>query len=415
VTAACLAERYDVIAYEPNTTTLSALEAGRPPIFEPGLAELIAVGRRENRLHFSDSAAALGDAAVVWITYDTPLDEADRVDADAVERSILDLLPVIRKDALVIISSQVPVGFTRRIETLASEAGRADIFFAYIPENLRLGQSLHAFRHPQRVVVGIRENRDRQRIAELMKPFCSSLLWMSVESAEMTKHALNAFLATSVTFANEIAGLAERCGADYREIQRGLQSDERIGEQSYLAAGLGFGGGTLARDVSTLIDLGIATGYSTNLLEGVTATNVRQRRWALDCLHEELGQLRGRRIAILGLTYKTGTNTLRRSIALDIARQLVREGATVAAHDPAVTDLGADAARIALVSLEEALRNAEAVVVGTEWPQFREHAPRALGLMKRLVVVDPKRFLEDLVPRGTIYRAVGLRGLLNLR
>src|SRR5439155_15053184 len=227
------------------------------PVFEPGLQDLVRAGRETGRLSFSSAPTAVAGAEIVWVTYDTPVDEDDRADVASVMERITALFPYVRQGALVVLSSQLPAGSTRRLEELYKNS-RPDgtATFAYSPENLRLGKAIEAFTRPERVVVGVRAAADTSRIATLLKPFTEHIEWVSVESAEMTKHALNAFLATSVAFINEVAVLCERVGADAREVERGLKSDGRIGPRAYLQPGSAFAGGTLARDLAFLIERG---------------------------------------------------------------------------------------------------------------------------------------------------------------
>jgi len=405
VTAACLAEHDAVIGHDPDPELVARLSAGVVPIFEPGLAQLIEAGLASKRLRFSAQPDAAASADILWIAFDTPVDADDQADVEYVFRNVVALLPFASPGTLVIISSQVPVGFTKRLEAHAQRA-RMQLAFAYLPENLRLGQALDVFRNPERVVAGVRSEADKSRIAAVLRPFTENILWMSPESAEMTKHALNGFLATSVTFINEIAGICETAGADVKDVERGLKSDQRIGPLAYLTAGGGFAGGTLARDLHALISAANAGGTPHAVLDGVLATNQLQQRWAERILERELPEPALAQIAILGLTYKPGTDTLRRSTAVELGERLHARGAQVRGFDPAVQALPPEiAASIDLTdSIHDALRDADAVVIGTEWPQFRSLRPKDFRMMRRRVIIDPKRHLE-----------AQLRGIRNVR
>jgi UDPglucose 6-dehydrogenase len=405
VTAACLAEYDEVVGHDPDPQLIAQLSDGVTPIFEPGLTQLIEDGIAAKRLTFSSQPNAARSAEVLWIAYDTPVDAEDRADVEYVFGNTIALLPTLTPGTLVIVSSQVPVGFTKRLEDHARQHGLR-IDFAYVPENLRLGQALDVFRNPERVVGGVRSEGDKSRVAALLRPFTQNIVWMSPESAEMTKHALNGFLATSVTFINEVAGVCEAVGADVKDVERGLKSDRRVGPLAYLTAGGGFAGGTLARDVQALLAVAVANQTPHAMLDGVLATNRLQQRWPERVLERELGELAERRIAILGLTYKPGTDTLRRSTAVELAQRLHIRGANVRGFDPAVRTLPADvAASIDLTdSIHDALRDADAVVIGTEWPQFQDLRPKDFRMMRRRLVIDPKRHLES-----------QLRGIRNVR
>ena len=251
-------------------------------------------------------------------------------------------------------------------------------------------------------MAGVRSDEDRETIAELLAPFTDRIEWMSVESAEMTKHALNAFLATSVTFINEIAALCEQVGADASEVARGLKSEARIGPRAYLSPGGAFAGGTLARDVMFLSDLGRETKVATHLLASVKTSNDAHREWAQRRLAQLLGGVEGRTVAVWGLTYKPGTDTLRRSSAIELCRWLGAHGARVRAHDPAVRELPpAVAGTIQLADDPLAAADqAAALVVATPWPEYRSVDAHALaGRMAGRVVLDANGFLAATVGR----------------
>jgi UDPglucose 6-dehydrogenase len=415
VTAACLASAgHEVVGLDPDSAVVNRLNDGTPPLFEPGLEDLVKQGLEAGRLRFTvDAADAVGNADVVWLTADTPVDDDDRADVESVVRRAVALFPHMRDQSLLLTSSQVPVGTTRRFETMftASAAGRR-VGFAYSPENLRLGKAIEVFRHPDRVVVGVRSAQDRTTIERLLAPFTDRIEWMSVESAEMTKHALNAFLATSVTFINEIAALCEQVGADASEVERGLKSESRIGPKAYLSPGGAFAGGTLARDVMFLSELGRARGVPTHLLASVKTSNDAHREWAQRRLSEVLGGVDGKTVAVWGLTYKPGTDTLRRSSAIELCQWLGRHGARVRAHDPAIRQLPDDVARTTFLAADPlaAAEAASALVVATPWPEYRTIDGRAVAdRMAGTVVIDANGFLAGTIGRepGLSYLTVG--------
>jgi UDPglucose 6-dehydrogenase len=399
VTAACLAAAgHEVVGLDFDPETVQKLQGGQPPIFEPGLEELIQQGLSKGQLRFSiDVADSLRDEEVVWVAYDTPVDDEDRADVNFVMDRINRLFPLLREGTLVLISSQLPVGTTRQLEqSYAAAFPDKPVPFGYSPESLRLGKAIDTFTRPDRVVVGLRSLADRGCMQELLRPFSSRIEWMSVESAEMTKHALNAFLATSVTFINEIATLCERVGADAKEVERGLKSDARIGPRAYLSPGAAFAGGTLARDIHFLAQIGTECNQPTHLLSSVERSNASHKQWVHRNLQSILGDLRGHRVAVWGLTYKPGTDTLRRSASVELCNWLVHQGARVKAHDPAVNELpGELAERVELgVSPLSVLQDAAALVVATEWPEYQSLSSESvLAAMRHPLVLDPNRFL----------------------
>jgi UDPglucose 6-dehydrogenase len=414
VTAAGLAAAgHDVTGLDVDAVLVERLAGGAAPLFEPGLDDLVRAGLAGGRLDFTTDASVVSAADLVWLTSDTPVDDEDRADVEWVVQRAAVLFPHLRDGALVLVSSQVPVGTTRRLEQMfQSVAGGRRVGFACSPENLRLGTAIEAFTHPDRVVVGIRAAEDRATIETLLRPFTDRIEWMSVESAEMTKHAVNAFLAMSVTFINEIAVLCEQVGADASDVARGLKSEARIGPKAYLSPGAAFAGGTLARDIMFLSELGVEHDVATHVLAAVKASNDAHRQWAQRRLVDVLGGVGGRTVAVWGLTYKPGTDTLRRSSAVELCEWLHRSGARVRAHDPVIRQVPADLAASIHLSADPlgAAERADALVVSTPWPQYRDVAAGDVARrMSGTLVLDPARFLAASFERepGLRYLSVG--------
>ena len=399
VTAACVsAAGNKVVGLDLDRKVVEDLRAGRPPLHEPGLGELIGQESQAGRLSFtSEPAEALRGADVLWVTFDTPVNERDEADVASVRRALDQVAAHVPRGCVVLISSQVPAGFTR--ELAAAWEGRG-LRYAYSPENLRLGKAIEVFRSPERVVLGVSEASAREVLGRLFAPFTSRIEWMTVESAEMTKHALNAFLAASVTFANELARLCEAVGADAKEVERGLKSEGRIGPKAYLSPGAAFAGGTLARDVRFLTAFGREYAVQTPLLDGVLASNEVHKAWVRE---KVTGLLEGSKepvVAVLGLTYKPGTDTLRRSLAVELCRWMREKGIAVRAHDPAVKALPEELRAVIDLrgSAAEALRGADLAVVATEWPEFRGlKAEDFVGAMRSPRVIDQNWFLAGVL------------------
>ncbi len=399
VTAACLARAgHEVAGLDPDGEVVEDLRRGTPPLFEPGLPELIGEGLDSGRLSFTtDAQMALDGARVLWVTFDTPVNERDEADV-ALVRARLDAVGgAVRPGTTVLVSSQVPVGFTR---ALAREWAGKRLAFACSPENLRLGKAIDAFCHPERVILGVDGACDREPLLELFAPLGVRLEWMGLESAEMTKHAVNAFLATSVRFINELARLCEAVGADAKEVERGLRTEGRIGPRAYLSPGAAFAGGTLARDLRFLAERGRALKVATPFFQGVLAGNEAHAGWVRERVAQLLAGVDQPVVAVLGLTYKPGTSTLRRSAAVELCRWLHEQGAQVRAHDPAVVNLPPELAP--LVELAggplEAVDGAHLAVVATEWPSFRGlRAGDLEARMRQAQVIDPNHFLADVL------------------
>jgi UDPglucose 6-dehydrogenase len=415
VTAACAAKFESVIGLDFDPTVVAQLRKGEPPLFEPGLAELINEGLQKKKLSFSeDPASACQHADLLWVCYDTPVDDHDVADITSVIDGIERCVPHLRPGTLILISSQVPAGTCR-----ALEARFPGCRFAYSPENLRLGKALSIFTDADRIILGVRTEADAKELEPVLAHFTQNLIVVRTESAEMIKHAINSFLAGSIAFMNEIARVCEHVGADAKEVERGLKSEPRIGPGAYLSPGGPFAGGTLARDVVALTQ--IAQDVPLVLVPAIKLSNDQHKLWAIQKLQEELGELAGKSVAILGLTYKPGTDTLRRSLAIEVCRELLKKSASVQAYDPIVANLPPDLTAITLSrNLEEVVIARDAAVVCTEWPQIREAdweviLSRSRGILgpsketKDLIFIDANGFLANaLADRdGVIYRQVG--------
>jgi UDPglucose 6-dehydrogenase len=407
VTSACAAKFESVIGLDFDPVVIEQLRNGKPPLFEPDLAELVSEGLQRGRLTFSDDpASACREADLLWVCYDTPVDDNDVADLTPVIEGIRRCVPHLRSGTLILISSQVPAGTCR-----ALEVHFPDYRFAYSPENLRLGKAISIFTKADRIILGVREEADAKELEPLLTRFTQNLIAVRTESAEMIKHAINSFLASSIAFMNEISRICEQVGADAKEVERGLKSEPRIGPGAYLSPGGPFAGGTLARDIVALTKIGQEQGEPLVLVPAIKLSNDQHKLWAIQKLREELGELPGKRVAILGLTYKPGTDTLRRSLAVELCRELLQAGANVRAYDPMVATLPDDLAGITLSrKLEEVVADSDAVVVCTEWPEIREADwEKILAKTKDLLFVDANGFLATAMDNrtGVTYRQVG--------
>lgn len=393
VTAACCAKHFQVIGLDFDQENVKKLNSGQAPLLEPGLNELITAGIASQKLFFTtDPTAACVGADVLWVCYDTPVNENDESDVEFVLANLRKAIVHLPKGALVLISSQLPVGTCAKLEKEFPQ-----YTFACSPENLRLGKALESFEKAERAVVGIRDQTKKALLEKLFAPFTPHILFLRVESAEMTKHALNSFLALSITFINEIARLCEHTGADAKEVSQALKSEARIGPRAYLGPGGPFAGGTLARDVVSLTKLAEAAGEKISVIPAIKASNNLHRHWAFARVQSCVGDLRGKKIGVLGLTYKTNTSTLRRSAALELCARLLDAGAGVSAFDPAVKSLPAEFKAVSLGNdVAGVLKDANAAVVCTEWPQFRQADwPEIAAHMRAKIFVDANRFLEN--------------------
>ncbi len=414
VSGACFAAfGHDVAIVEADATKLTALKARRMPIYEPGLAELVA--EHDNRLRFTDQLAeAVVGAEAVFIAVGTPTRRGDgHADLSYVFAAAEQVARALTGPAVIVTKSTVPVGTGRRIARIVAEARPdLDLDVASNPEFLREGNAIADFMRPDRVVVGCESARARDVLGRVYAavaapPVAAPVLFTRLETAELIKYAANAFLAMKVTFINEMADLAERVGADVDEIAHGIGLDARIGSR-FLRAGPGFGGSCFPKDTLALVRIAQEAGAPTRLIETVVAVNdARKAANAARVIAAMGGDVRGRTIAVWGLTFKAETDDMRDSPAIPLVARLEADGARVRVFDPE----GMEQARPLLPGRVawcdnplDAAAGAEAVVVVTEWPQFRAVAPAALaGAMAGRVVVDLRNLLD-----ADALRAAGL-------
>ncbi|MCL2000051.1 MAG: nucleotide sugar dehydrogenase [Planctomycetes bacterium] len=413
VTATALASRgHSVIGLDADGEVVENLNQAVPPLFEPGLESLLSQGIASGKLSFTtDAETALSNAQVLWVAYDTPVDDDDKADTDFVIDKVKMALPQLPSGAVVLVSSQLPAGSVKQLETFARKlCPEKHLMFACSPENLRLGKALDVFLNPDRIIVGCRDQKTRAVLESLFAPIAAHIEWMQVESAEMTKHAINAFLALSVTFANEVASICEMVGADAKEVERGLKTEQRIGPKAYLSPGGAFSGGTLARDINFLSTAGKKYHLPTALVDSVKTSNDHHRTWARRKIIEICPGISRTRIAVWGLTYKPGTDTLRRSASVELINFLLQKGADIAVHDPVVRSLPDRWKGKVHLRREplEAVKGADLLVIGTEWPEYRQLNPQEVKAVNpELVVVDAGRFLSSWTEHGLNCVSVG--------
>lgn len=415
VAAACLADLgYTVVGVDHNPDRVHNLNQGKAPLFEPGLDELISKGIRAGRLSFTtDVKTGLADTRNIFVMFDTPVDANDEVDLTEIFATAREMVPYLLPDSMILVTAQVPVGTCDQIaETIRQANPQGEFGIAYSPENLRLGQAIERFKHPPLPVIGADSPRTLDRVEKLLSVLSMSWVRMNLRTAEMTKHALNAFLAVSVCFANELGNLCDEVGADAQQIATALRLEPRIGPKAMLFPGLGFSGGTLARDMKTLQYLGDRFGYETYLIDGAWQTNQHQNRLVLRKLQKIFGSLNGLHVGVLGLTYKPDTSTLRRSAAIEIIHDMVSNGAKVTAYDP-------KADREELKQLSEfqfyedaysATAGCDALVLITPWTEFKALDYQRIGAaMKQPLIIDTQNVLnpEQLSDMGFTYLGVG--------
>ncbi len=412
VTAAGFAELgNEVWCIDIDADKIRGLNEGQIPIWEPGLEELIA--KHRERLHFStDLSQALEHARLLFVAVGTPPTYSGDADLSAVF-SVVDAMPPSDRHALVM-KSTVPCGTGASIQRRFSETGKDGFSYVSCPEFLKEGSAVADFLNPDRVVVGDAGDWAGDAVVDLYAPLDAPLVRTDIRSAEMIKLASNAFLATKISFINEIANVCDETGADVVEVARGMGLDARIGPK-FLQAGIGFGGSCFPKDVAALKQLAGNTGYHFQLLNSVIEVNELQKRRVVAKLVKHLGPLVGKQIALLGLAFKPNTNDMREASSLVLSSRLMADGALLSAYDP----VAEDEARELITGVEfsdsalGACEGADAVVLVTEWPEFAELDFDALAeAMSGRLIVDGRNFFDPAAVRaaGLIYEGIGRPG-----
>jgi UDPglucose 6-dehydrogenase len=409
VTAAGFAELgSDVWCVDVDAGKIAQLRRGEMPIYEPGLAE--SVERNRERLHFgTEIGSALERARLLFVAVGTPPTYSGDADLSSVH-AVVEAMPSSDEHALVM-KSTVPVGTGAAIKRAFRERGKRGFAYVSCPEFLKEGSALADFLHPDRVVVGDEGDWAGDAVVRLYEPLDAPLVRTDTASAEMIKLAANAFLATKISFINEIANVCEETGADVLEVARGMGLDDRIGTH-FLKPGIGFGGSCFPKDVSALKQLAGNSGYHFQLLTAVIEVNELQKRRVIGKLQKHLGSLVGKTVALLGLAFKANTDDMREASSLVLAARLQADGARVRAYDPVAEAearklmVGVEFAESALGALE----GADACIVVTEWPEFADLDWRdAANAMRGRVVIDGRNFLdrEAVKASGFAYEGIG--------
>ena len=414
VVSACFADLgYDVTGIADDAATVARLNAGQPPVYEPGLPDLIRHNLAEGRLRYTTSySGGLSQAEFVFLSIDTPVAEGDESDL----RPVLDAAKQIFASAsgpfTLCVTSQVPVGTCKSLSATARRARpELEVAVTYVPEFLRLGTAIDTFRNADRFVIGADDPAVAHNVAGLYQPVGRPMLITDLNTAEMGKHASNAFLATSISFINEIANLCEVTGADATRVAEIMKLDRRIGPHAFLSAGLGYAGGTLGREIRALHHLGERHQTDTVLVDAAQQVNSQRVDRLFGRIRNLIGPLAGQSIGILGLTYKSGTSTLRRSAALELIDRLLAEGADVRAFDPLARGRELDRPSFTISSdLASAARAASLLVVIAPWPGMTTaELIECHAIMKAPKIMDSGNFLsaQSLVAAGFDYHGVG--------
>ncbi|MFH1227967.1 MAG: UDP-glucose/GDP-mannose dehydrogenase family protein [Planctomycetota bacterium] len=419
VTAVCFAEKgHHVLGVDNDEQKIRVLQAGNIPIYEPGLLEL-AKNLSKNKLMFSNRIKdAVSFADIIFISVGTPLGQGGGADLSQVKRVAREVaLNLNYKYKIVAEKSTVPVGTADQLKETIKRYAPLGACFDVVsnPEFLQEGRAIKTTLHPDRIVVGVETRRAENIIRKLYSSFKAPLLITDLKSAELIKHASNSFLATKISYINAIADICEKSGADVRKVAYGMGLDKRIGKE-FLRAGIGYGGFCLPKDVSAFVHIAEKLGCKFDLLKAVQSINREQRRHFLRKIEKACGSVKGKKIAVMGLSFKPDTDDIRESPAIDIIRGLINKGAKVAAYDPK-----------AMINMKKiippgniqyvnnpynAATGADCLVITTEWDEFKNlDLKRLKRIMNKPLIVDGRNIFDPLMMRkqGFLYVGIGFK------
>ncbi len=415
VTGTCLAEiGHQVICVDNNEKKISRLKAGEIPIYEPGLDPLVKKNVEVGRLSFSTSIKeGVQNSDIIFIGVSTPPKENGQADLSFVAQVAHEVASVMNEYKVIVDKSTVPVKTAEKVYETIQRYNTKKIEFDVVsnPEFLREGSAINDFMEPDRIVIGVASERARKMMEELYAPIKAPLIVTNVKSAEIIKHASNSFLALKISFANALANICELAGADISEVVDGMGHDKRINKY-FLNAGIGYGGSCFPKDVSAFIKISEDLGYDFKLLKEVEKINELQKQKFIQKIEETLWVVKGKTIGVLGLAFKPNTDDLRNAPAIDIIKQLEKEGAKIKAYDP-VAMPGAKAMLNGTTFCKDVYdlaKGADALVLVTEWDEFKGmDLKRIKGLMTHPILIDGRNIFEPkkMEKEGFVYKSVG--------
>jgi UDPglucose 6-dehydrogenase len=397
VYSACLADLgNNIVGIDEDSAVVDNLNKGIPPLKEPKLEEIVKRNIKREQLKYTTDFNSLADRDVIWITVDTPVDNADKANTNKIFAYIKKSLPHMKNGCLIVASSQLPVGSSREINRFI-EANRNGFKFryAYVPENLQLGEAVDSFMKPSRIVIGVDNGKRSEELAQIFKKLKTNLITVSVASAEMIKHATNAFLSTSLSFIYDIADICEAVGADVVEVSRGLRADERIGEKAYLDASVGFSGGHLGRDLQYLRKIAKSQKIDLPVINSVISKNQERKKIVFERINPYLGLFKGKTITFFGITYKAGTPTLASSLPLKIAKKTLQLGSKINLCDPWVNqteikdEIPAGRFRY-FTDPYKSVKSSHVIICITPWAELKKLDFKKLSKL----MVNPKIFFD---------------------
>ena len=424
VSGACFAEMgLNVTCIDIDSNKIEMLNRGEIPIYEPGLKSIVTKNHNANRLHFStDLQSVINDITILFIAVGTPSDEEGNADLTAVYSVAESVAESMQNYLLVVTKSTVPVGTTEKIKNIISKKlsdrnlGHLEFDVASNPEFLKEGAAVSDFMSPDRVVVGVENEKAKEIMSKLYRPFLLNnfrVIFMDILSSEMTKYASNAMLATRISFMNDVANLCELVGADVSMVRRGVGSDSRIGK-SFLYPGAGYGGSCFPKDIKALIKTARNYGYQMRILEAVEKVNDAQKEVLFKkLLHYFDGEVNGITVAVWGLSFKPGTNDMRDAPSINLINKLLDHQVNVRVYDPAAMDEAKNVFGDKIeysTDIYDAANNAEAIILVTEWKEFRLPNWNVLSkIMKKHIVLDGRNIYntDELANNGFMYSCIG--------
>ncbi len=388
---------YHVTGFDYDESRIIKLQSGVPPIFEPDLEDLIKDRSKNNLLHFSNDIKDLSECDFIFLCYDTPVREDDSSDTSILERSVADVKQIMKDGGILIVSSQSPVGYCRELRKEMKDYNNT-IDLAYSPENLRLGEAINCYLNPGRIILGTADKETEIKCTNLFNNITKEILNMNLESAEMVKHGINSFLSMSIVYTNHLADICEEKGARIDDVVRGIKSDARIGQKAYLSPGIGFSGGTLGRDLKVLDSVNSSTNGFAKIFGIVHELNNERKYDIIKKIEKLLNGIEGKTLSILGLTYKPGTSTLRRSLPLEFVNLFLLKKARVKVYDPKAdySELTYEPNFEITQSIEEAAKDSDMLILLTEWEEFKNYDwSNVINLLNSKNFFDTKNILDE--------------------
>jgi UDPglucose 6-dehydrogenase len=388
---------YHVTGFDYDNMRVQNLKKGIPPIYEPDLEKLVKVNIERNMLNFSNDINTLSECDFIFLCYDTPVRDDDSCDTSILEKSVNDVIKIMKNSAILIVSSQSPVGYCSELRIKIKDSN-STLDLAYSPENLRLGEAISCYLNPSRIILGTANEVTEAKCVSLFNNITNEILRMNLESAEMVKHGINSFLAMSIVYANHLADICEEKGARIDDVIRGIKSDSRIGQKAYLSPGIGFSGGTLGRDLKVLDSANNETKGFAKIFGIIHELNSERKNSILSKTEKILNGLEGKTLSILGLTYKPNTSTLRRSLPLEIVDLFQSKKAMIKVYDPKAdySELTVKPEFQISKSIDEVATKSDILILLTEWEDFKNYDwSSATNLMNNKIFFDTKNFLDE--------------------